>query len=318
MNNGDLVRIVTVAVAVIVSVLVLGSALPATASASDSPTVHVDGPVNVSTSTSAEAQVTVADGDLVLSGTATDPDGISHLTVAREFEYDTGDDDGRSTEVERYYATPEASNGSFEHRVPLGTGRNEVNLSVVDSAGYPTKVDIVVHVDDTEPPTATRLAATPDGEWVRIEGWVSDNVQVDTVRAAGQTIQVQTGTRDLDRERVRLDHRVPRPEGDTVTVTVVDQAGNRREVVLPIDGPRTATATPTERPPTTAAPTPAPGTATTTPTATPTGTSAATPPPVRTPTATPESGGASPLGLVGVVIVVGAGLAMLSVGGGGW
>jgi hypothetical protein len=316
MSNHASIRVATAVIAAVVALLVLPTTLPA-AEETASPTVEVDAPINVSTSTTAEAEATISDGTLVLTGTATDPDGISHLTVAREYRYDT-DREGIETGIDRYYATPDASNGTFRHEVPLGTGTNEVNLSVVDGAGYPTQVDIVVHVDDQEAPTADRLTATPDGRWVRIEGWVRDNVQVDEVRAAGQTLQTQTGERDLDREDVRLDHRVPRPDGDTVTVTLVDQAGNSREIVLPVGGKRTATATTTATPTETPAPTPK-ATATPTVNATPTSTAAATPPPIRTPTPTPSgSGGTSPLGLLGVVIVVGAALAMLSVGGGGF
>jgi hypothetical protein len=285
--------------------------------ASDSPTVRVDGPVNVSTSTTAEAEATVADGTLVLTGTATDSAGISHLTIARTYEYHDEEDDGRATDVDEYYATPDASNGSFRHEIPLGTGTNELNVSVVDGDGYPTQLDIVVHVEDEEPPTAHRLSATPDGEWVRIEGWVRDNVQVGEVRAAGQTIQTQTGERDLDREDVRLDDRVPRPDGDSVTVTLVDQAGNSREVVLPVGGERTPTATPTLTPTETPRSTATPA-ATTTASATATSTPAATPPAVATVPSTPTGDASSPLGLLGVVIVVGAALAMLSLGGGGW
>lgn len=313
------IRLVTAMIAAVVALLVLPTTLPAVAD-SDSPSVTVDEPANVSTSTTAEAEVTISDGTLALTGTATDPDGISHLTIAREYEYHS-EDDGRAADVDRYYATPEASNGTFRHEVPLGSGTNEVNVTIVDGAGYPTQIDIVVHVEDDRAPAADRLTATPDGEWVVLEGWVRDNVQVAEVRAAGQTIQTQTGERDLDREDVRLDHRVPRPDGDTVTVTLVDQAGNSREVVLPIGGERTgtatSTATPTETPRPTATSTASPA-ATTTATATATSTAAATPPPVRTPTATPSGGGTSPLGLLGVVIVVGAALAMLSVGGGGF
>ena len=314
----NIFRAVAVVIAVIVSVLVLGVLPPEAAAASESPTVHVDEPVNVSTAGDADVELTIADGALVLTGTATDPDGISHLIVAREFTYYDSDDDGRETQIDRYYATPEASAGEFSHRVPLGTGRNEVNLSVVDSEGYPTQINMVVHVDDSEAPTATRLTATPDGEWVYLEGWVSDNVQVDTVRAANQTIQVQSGERDLDREDVRLEQRVPRPGGDRLNVTLVDQAGNSREVVVPLGEGRTpaATATPTATP--TAVPTEATPTPAATSTATATGTPGPTPPPVTTPTATPGGSGASPLGLVGVVIVAGAALAMLSMGGGGW
>jgi len=317
MSDEGLIRPATASIAVVVSVLVLSGIPPGAAATSDSPTVHVDAPVTVSTSTSAAAEVTIDDGELVLSGTATDPDGISHLTIAREFEYD----DGGGTEVDRYYATPAASNGTFSHAVPLGAGANEINLSVVDGAGYPTHINLVVHVNDTKPPTTTRLTATPDGKWVRLEGWVSDNVQVDTVRAAGQTIQIQSGGRDLDREAVRLDHRVPRPGGGSVTVTIIDQAGNSREVVVPIGDGRAATptATPTETPTATAtqtASTAAPAAPAATPTATAAETPGPTPPPVTTPTATPEGGRSSLLGLVGVVIVVGGGLLMLNAGGG--
>lgn len=286
--------------------------------AASPPTVQFDEPINDSATYNASTEVTISDGTLVLTGSATDPDGISHLTIAREFEYHDGEDDGRGTEVDRYYATPSASNGTFEHRVPLGTGTNELNISVVDGAGVPSKLDVVVHVDDEEAPTAERLDASADGEWVHIEGWIRDNVQVAEVRAASQTLQTQTGTRDLDREDVRLDHRVPHPDGETVTVTLVDQAGNSREVVLPIGGERTATATATATP--TATPTEMPtstATATTTANATTTSTAAATPP-VRTPTPGASGGGTGPLGLLGVVIVVGAALAMLSVGGGGF
>jgi hypothetical protein len=313
-------KLASALVALVVTVLVFGQLVAPTTATSASPTVEFDGVVNVSTSTAATAEVTISDGTLVLTGTATDPDGVSHLTIAREYEYHD-DTEGRDTEIDRYYASPQASNGSFRAKVPLGTGTNEVNVSVVDEQGYPTKLDLVVHVEDDEAPTPTRLSATRDGKWVRVEGWVSDNVQVAEVRAAGQTIQTQTGKRDLDREDVRLDHRVPRPDAANVTVVLVDHAGNSREVVLPLGGEQPATATPTPTPTPTEQPvTAASSTATATPTAAPTSTAtaAATPPPVTTPTPTPDQSGSSLLGLLGVIVVVGSALAMLSIGGGGF
>ena len=283
--------------------------------AASPPTVQFDEPINDSATYNASTEVTISDGTLVLTGSATDPDGISHLTIARTYEYHDGEDDGRGTEVDRYYATPDASNGSFEHRVPLGTGTNELNVSVVDGDGYPTQLDIVVRVEDDEAPTAERLEATPDGRWIHLTGWVRDNVQVAEVRAGGQTIQTQTATRDLDREDVRLNDRVPRPDAETLNVTLIDQAGNSREVTVPIGGEQTATPTPTATPTETPQATP---TATTVPNATATSTPAATPPAVATVPSTPTGDASSPLGLLGVVIVVGAALAMLSIGGGGW
>jgi hypothetical protein len=282
------------------------------------PTVTVDAPINASTTSNSSVETTISDGTLLIRGTATDEDGISHLTIAREYEYHDDEDDGRSAEVDRYYATPDASNGTFEHRVPLGIGTNEVNLSVVDGAGIPSKLDVVVHVQDDEPPVAEHLEATQDGEWIRLTGTVRDNVQVAEVRAGGQTLQTQTGTRDLDREGVRLDHRIPHPSEGNVTVVLVDTAGNSRKVAVPIGS--TETATPTE----TAAPT---STATATPTATTTpelnATTAATTAVASTPTDTPAaSGGGGGWGLgriVATVVVLGGGLLLVStITGGGW
>jgi len=143
--------------------------------AASPPTVQFDEPINDSATYNASTEVTISDGTLVLTGSATDPDGISHLTIARTYEYHDGEDDGRGTEVDRYYATPDASNGSFEHRVPLGTGTNELNVSVVDGDGYPTQLDIVVRVEDDEAPTAERLEATPDGRWIHLSDTDGDN-----------------------------------------------------------------------------------------------------------------------------------------------
>jgi hypothetical protein len=283
--------------------------------AASPPTVTFDAPINESTSTVTNAEITIADGTLTISGSASDPDGISHLTVARAYRYHDAEDDGRGTEIDRYYASPQVEGETFSHPVALGTGRNELNISVVDETGTPTTLDLVVHVNDTEAPTTHRLTATRDGEWVHVEGWIRDNVQVDTVRANGQTIQVQTGTRDLDREEVRLDARVPRSGGENLTVTVVDVAGNSREVVLPLSE---STATPTETP----APT-ATATATATPegtNATPTGVSTVTATPEPTETPAPSGGGGWGIGrIVGAVVVVGGGLLLVSsVMGGGW
>jgi hypothetical protein len=281
------------------------------------PTVEFGEPLNASTAANTSVETTISDGTLVIRGEATDPDGISHLTIRRTYRYHD-DTDGRSTDVDRYYATPEASDGTFEHRVPLGTGTNELNISVVDGAGYPTKLNAVVHAADDTKPTTRRLEASREGEWIHIEGWVSDNVQVDSVHAAGQEIQTQTGERDLDQGSVRLDHRVPDPGGENVTVTVRDVAGNTREVTLPLGEAPTATPTPTERPtPTvTATPTATP-TATATPGANATSTSAAT----ATPTTTPAASGGGGWGLgriVATVIVLGGGLLLVSSVTGGW
>jgi hypothetical protein len=305
----------------IIVVAVACCSVAGTATASDSPTVTLDGPLNASTSTETTVNATISDGTLTISGEAHDKAGISHIRIARTFKYHS-DSESRDTEVDRLYETHEASNGTFEHTTALGTGANTVNVSVVDGDGYPTKVGATVTVEDDTKPTTERLDATQEGEWVHLEGWVSDNVQVDSVRAAGQSVQVQTGERDLDREDVELDHRVPAPEADNVTVRITDVAGNTREVTLPLNE-SAATPTATERPTATT-------TATSTPTATPNATATATPapnataeatetpPPVNTPTPTPESGGTGPLGWAVVVIVVGGGVLMLNSGVGGW
>lgn len=294
--------------------VVVALSLSASTAAASPPDVDLDEPANATTGFDQSTEITVKGGELVIAGEASDEDGISHLIIARAYKYHDGEDDGRGTEVDRYYATPGVSNGTFRHTVPLGTGTNEVNVSVVDEEGYPTRANIVVHVEDGEAPTAHRLEAAPDGRWIHLTGWVRDNVQVAEVQAANQTLQTQTGERDLDREDVRLDHRVPRPDSDNLTVTLVDQAGNSREVVVPIGGEQTST--PTATPTKTAQPAP-PQTATPTPNTTAAGTPASTPR-VATATDTPTGGGTSPLSLLGVVIVIGAALAMLSVGGGGW
>jgi len=295
--------------------VVVALSLSASTAAASPPDVELDEPANATTGFDQSTEITVTDGELVIAGEASDEDGISHLIIARTYEYHDGEDDVRETEIDRYYSTPGVSNGTFEHRVPLGTGTNEVNVSVVDGAGYPARANMIVHVEDDEAPTAHRLEAAPDGEWVHLTGWVRDNVQVDEVQVANQTLQTQTGERDLDREDVRLDDRVPRPDGDNLTITLVDQAGNSREVVVPIGGEQTATPTPTATPTKTPQPAAPP---TTTPTPNTTAGAPASTPRVATATDTPTSGGSGPLSLLGVVIVAVAALAMLSVGGGGW
>jgi hypothetical protein len=286
-------------------------------SAASPPDAEFNEPINASAGFDRSTNITVTDGELVISGEASDEDGISHLTIAREFTYHDDEDDGRGTEVDRYYATPEASNGTFRHTVPLGTGTNEVNISVVDNDGAPAKLDVVVTVEDTEKPTTKRLSATPDGDMVRIEGWIDDNVQVAAVRVGGQTVDPTVGLRDLGRGELRIEQAFPRPDGETVTVRVVDEAGNVREVVLPIGGPApTATpiATPTETPRPTATATPT-GTPTTTDTATPTVTATTT----TTRTPADARGGGGVLGwVISVVALLGV-LALVSqVTGGGW
>lgn len=296
--------------------LVSGATLAVAADSSEPPAVTFDAPINESTSTTTNAEITIADGTLTISGSAADPDGISHLTVARAYRYHDSEDDGRPTEIDQYYASPQVEGEAFSHPVALGTGRNELNISVVGEAGTPTKLDLVVHVNDTEAPTAHRLAATPDGEWVHVEGWIRDNVQVGTVRAGGQVIQTQTGTRDLDREEVRLDARVPRPDGETLTVTVADVAGNSREVVLSLTEPTTTpTATPAPTATATAAPSPnATGTG-----GAPTATTTAAPTATPSPTPAPSEGGGWGIGrIVGAVAVLGGGLFLVSSVGGGW
>jgi hypothetical protein len=293
-----------------VSLLLVVVAAPAAASP---PTVEYGTPINA-TGAAGDTSITIHDGTLVVQGTATDPDGLSHLTIQREYTYDAGDD----RDIERLYRTPPIDNGTFDFRVELGTGTNEVNLSVVDADGYPEQFDVVVHVDDQEPPTAD-LEARPDGEWVRLEGRVRDNVQVETVRVGDQTLQTQTGRLDIDREGVRIDTRVPRPDAANLTVTLVDRAGNSREVTVPVGATATATASATATPTDTPAMT-ATATATAAPTSNATTAASATPPPVETPTATPAGGGGGvgTAGLVGVIVVVGGGLLLLNAGGGGW
>ena len=106
-------------------------------------------------------------------------------------------------------------------------------------------------------------------------------------------------------------------EMEAETATVVDEAGNVREVVLPIGGPA-PTATPTVTPTETPRPT-----ATATPTATPTSTDTATPTVTATTTTTrtpaPARGGGGVLGVVISLVALLGVLALVSqVTGGGW
>jgi len=288
------------ALVLVAAVVLVGSALTGVAAASP-PDAEFGPPINETAGYNETTSVTISDGTLVIRGQATDESGISHLTIRRTYEYDSG----ASTETRAYYASPSASNGSFEHRVPLGAGTNEVNISVVDNQGIPQQMGVVVTVNDTTPPDIKRLSAraTDDGEFVRIEGWVRDNVRVDRLRASGQAKPLDTGKRDLDRDWVWISEGVPHPGGnETVTVGLVDSAGNQRNVTVPLGGevagaaatPDTATPTPTP----TAAPTPSTAAPNTTaPTPTPTA------PPAATATATPapsQQGG----GLLGVVVAI--------------
>jgi len=301
----------------VAAVVLAGGALTGAVAASP-PDAEFGPPINETAGYNETTSVTISDGTLVIRGEATDESGISHLTIRRTYEYDSG----ASTETRSYYASPSASNGSFEHRVPLGAGTNEVNISVVDNQGIPQQMDVVVTVNDTAAPDIKRLSAraTDDGEFVRVEGWVRDNVRVDRLRASGQTKPLDTGKRDLDREWVWVSEGVPRPGdgNETVTVGLVDSAGNQRNVTVPIGGevagvaatPDTAAPTPTP----TATPTPStatPNTTTPTAAATPTATAAATPAPS-------QQGG----GLLGVAVAVAmlVGLLVLvgQVTGGDW
>jgi len=307
------------ALVLVAAVVLAGVALTGVAAASP-PDAEFGPPINETAGYNETTSVTVSDGTLVIRGRATDESGISHLTIRRTYEYDSG----ASTETRAFYASPGASNGSFEHRVPLGAGVNEVNISVVDNEGIPQQMDVVVTVNDTTPPDIKRLSAraTDDGEFVRVEGWVRDNVRVDRLRASGQTKPLDTGKRDLDREWVWISEGVPHPgdgDNETVTVGLVDSAGNQRNVTVPIGGevdgvaatPDTAAPTPTP----TATPTPSTATPnTTTPnttTATPTATATATPAPS-------QQGG----GLLGVAVAIAmlVGLLVLvgQVTGGDW
>ncbi|MFB6201299.1 MAG: hypothetical protein ABEI98_04740, partial [Halorhabdus sp.] len=126
---------------VLVSLLAILALFTAPAAASDSPSVTFGTPINETTSSHSSTTITISDGTLIISGDASDEDGVSHISIARTYRYHDAEDDGVPTEVERSYRTFGASNGSFEHQVALGTDRNEVNISVVDEQGYPTKLN---------------------------------------------------------------------------------------------------------------------------------------------------------------------------------
>jgi hypothetical protein len=307
---------------VLVAAVVLAAGALTGVVAASPPDAEFGPPINETAGYNETTSVTVSDGTLIIRGQATDESGISHLTIRRTYEYDSG----ASTETRSYYASPSASNGSFEHRVPLGAGTNEVNISVVDNQGIPQQMDVVVTVNDTAAPDIKRLSAraTDDGEFVRIEGWVRDNVRVDRLQADGQTKPLDTGKRDLDREWVWVSEGVPRPDGnETVTVGLVDSAGNQRNVTVPIGGEVAGVAaTPTATATTTPSPTPTPSAAapnTTTPTPTPTAAPTAAPTATATATPAPSQQGGGLLGVaVAIAMLVGLLVLVGQVTGGDW
>ncbi|WP_435067712.1 hypothetical protein [Haloplanus sp. C73] len=224
---------------------------------------------------------TATDGTLDLEATVHDDSAIESVTIRRVYEAEVDGHQERDQRTIRLGSTER-----IDETVHLGThGRTRLTITATDVAGNTRVARVTVEVDDTTAPTADLSATLLDDGAVRVQGTVTDDTQVDSVRLHSvrgtKIVSPQQGSIDITQNTVDIDARVqapPKGVDGVVTVDLVDREGNTRTITVPVEDATTPTSPATEVP--TDTPTPQP-------TATTTATPVATPSPEPTATATP-------------------------------
>jgi|GEM_PF-4160820 len=185
------------------------------------------------------------DGTLELEATIHDESAIERVTIRRVYEADVDGQQERDQRTIRLGATER-----IDETVHAGThGETSLTISVTDTAGNTHVSRVSIEVEDTTAPTAD-LSATRIGQGaVRLQGTVRDDTQVDIVRIQSTTgtrvLRAQQGALDLEATTFDFETQVRSVAGESVTVEVVDRAGNTRTIDVPINATSTSTATPT-------------------------------------------------------------------------
>ncbi|WP_251341232.1 hypothetical protein [Haloplanus halophilus] len=177
---------------------------------------------------------TVNRSRITLAGEFTDVTGVTHLRIVREVEYEVGS----NTRVDRETYSASDLNGSFEQRIFLGMGTNNVTARYHDALGHVREHRVQITVQDTAPPTLANLSAVRRGpETLRLRGRASDNGQLRSVSLSPEgdsgTTYLLRPTIDRPnpaRQRSTFDSNVSLHPGVTaVVVTATDTAGNTVE-----------------------------------------------------------------------------------------
>lgn len=173
----------------------------------------------------------VGDSYVTLSGELVDTAGVSHMTITREFTYTHANTEHFAED--RWDI--EDPGDAFSQEIFLGSGSNDIRVTVEDHLGQSRTYDFELDVVDEERPAVSLdLPNRTRDDQLQITGTASDNVQVDTVSVHVPGVVSSKHLFDgIDKEpdesavSVALSGMVTlRPGENPIEVTATDFAGN--------------------------------------------------------------------------------------------